>query len=97
MGREIEVIIRVMESITKHLPQILMNVARYQLVIRAFGAEWTCSYQRGDERYENITAHGRTLEEAIDEMIFFFDNHDAFEPFRHKVQTVNTSAQNDCS
>jgi hypothetical protein len=69
------------------LPRTIMNAVLYQIVIRGFENEWTVSYEFGNERFGDITAHGRTVEEAAEDMQAFMLTHAAFKYLRHKLET----------
>ncbi len=72
----------------KILPQTFMVAVNYQLVIRAFGEEWTACYESGQyDRFGAVTAHGNNIEEALKELLYYFLNHDAFRDLRHLLNT----------
>lgn len=71
-----------MENLER-LPRTFMEAVIYQLTIRAWKTEWTVSYEFNSSVFGEIFAHGETLTEAVNEMVFIFENHEAFKYLRH--------------
>lgn len=74
-----------MENLEK-LPRTFMSAVIYQLTIRAWKTEWTVSYEYNSLVFGKIFAHGETIEEALKEMVFIFENHNDFKSLRHLLQ-----------
>lgn len=75
-----------MENIEK-LPRFIMNVVNYQLTIHAWKSEWTIVYQWGTtDILGEAVAHGDTIDESAQEMIFLFTHHDKLKQFQHLLK-----------
>jgi hypothetical protein len=72
----------------QRLPRTFMQAVKYQLVLEAYETEWVAFYQWGNSRFADVTAHGDSIEDALNEMLRIFAEYEAFENLRHLLRNM---------